>query len=232
MNPEWVDAARYATDAATRALLGDALLLSDEDCRAPTVLPGWTRAHIMTHIAEHASALAYVLEGALAGEVRELFADRDRDGDIEAGAGRTALELLTHIDESAHHLADTYGGFGPDQWDSEIALRGGTRITAGESLRQRLTEVAIHHIDLDVGSGFDDLDPAAADMMIEWIVRRLNSKAQVPDVTLVSETGARFDLGAGGPEVTGPAPRLVGWVAGRLDETGIPGAGGVTVPGL
>ncbi len=232
MNPEWVETARYATDAATRAFLGDALPLTDEDCRAPSLLPGWTRGHVLTHVAEHASALAEALEGALVGEAREIFAGRDRDADIEAGAGRTALELLTHVDSTAHLLADTYAKFAPDQWDNEVSLRDGTRITAGDSLRLRLTEVAIHHVDLDLGHTVDDIDPVAAELILQWVTRRLPAKGPLPDVTLVADSGERYDLGAGGPEVTGRAQQLIGWLTNRVADAEVAGAEGIQMPKL
>lgn len=232
MSSDWVEPARHAIDAATRAFLGDALTLTDADCREPSLLPGWSRGHVMTHVADHATALALALEGTLAGELRTIFAGRDRDADIEAGADRTALELLTHVDSSAHVLSDVLAQFGPDQWDNEVKLRSGGTITAADALQLRLTEVAIHHIDLDLGYTVDDLDPAAADLMLRWVVRRLSSKDDVPNVTLRADTGERYELGSGGVEVTGDVQQLLGWVTQRTPQPKVDGASGIEPPKL
>ena len=43
-------------DAATQRLLDDARTLSDVDLRAPSLLEGWTRAHVLAHLISTASA--------------------------------------------------------------------------------------------------------------------------------------------------------------------------------
>src|SRR5487761_801865 len=41
-------------DVATQRLLDDARTLSEADLRAASLLPGWTRAHVLAHVAAFA----------------------------------------------------------------------------------------------------------------------------------------------------------------------------------
>ena len=52
--------------AATSRLLATATALSDAQVREPSSLPGWTRGHVLTHIARvgHARSLFSVLGSA------------------------------------------------------------------------------------------------------------------------------------------------------------------------
>ncbi len=41
---------------ATERLLATAARLTDEDLRAPSLLPGWTRGHVLAHVARNADS--------------------------------------------------------------------------------------------------------------------------------------------------------------------------------
>ena len=47
------------TVVATARYLEALTELSDDDVRAPSLLPGWTRGHVITHVARNADALAW-----------------------------------------------------------------------------------------------------------------------------------------------------------------------------
>jgi len=54
-------------DDATQRLLGTARLLTDPDLREPSLLPGWTRGHVLAHVAGSADAMRSLLAGARPG---------------------------------------------------------------------------------------------------------------------------------------------------------------------
>ena len=89
-------------DDATQRLLSSARVLAEPDLRAPSLLPGWTRAHVLAHLARNADAMRNVLVGAGAGEERPAYDSQDaRDDDIERGASQTAKELIADLADSA-----------------------------------------------------------------------------------------------------------------------------------
>lgn len=55
----------------------------------PSALPGWTRAHLLTHLARNADGLGNLLTWAETGVERSMYGPGNaRDDDIEAGSGR------------------------------------------------------------------------------------------------------------------------------------------------
>ena len=52
-----LDTLRGLVRTTTPRLLGDTILVADEQWRAPSRLPDWTRGHVATHIARHADGL-------------------------------------------------------------------------------------------------------------------------------------------------------------------------------
>jgi len=76
-------------DDATQRLLGTARQLTDPALREPSLLPGWTRGHVLTHLCRGADAMRNLLAGARAGQDRPAYASAHaREDDIAQGAGR------------------------------------------------------------------------------------------------------------------------------------------------
>ena len=90
--------------ASTR-YLGALSDLTDDDMRAPSLLPGWTRGHVVTHLARNADAFCNLLHWAETGEEHYMYESRERrDADIEAGAGRSAHDLRVDAAASSGRL--------------------------------------------------------------------------------------------------------------------------------
>src|SRR5215467_3321073 len=88
--------------AATGRLLATATALSDARAREPSRLPGWTRGHVLTHIARNADGMVNLLTWARTGTQTPMYASAEsRAADIEAGAGRPAADLSADLRSSA-----------------------------------------------------------------------------------------------------------------------------------
>src|SRR5260370_27441423 len=82
---------RDQVDDATQRMLKTASTLSDEEVRQPSLLPGWTRGHVLAHLAGNADALRNLLIWARTGVKTPAYASQQaRDEAIEAGARRPA----------------------------------------------------------------------------------------------------------------------------------------------
>lgn len=219
--------------SATAALLGATIAVPDDAWRAPSRLPGWSRAHLATHLARQADALRRLTGGALGGTRQEMYpSPGQRESEIEAGAGRTGLELQIDLDTSAGLLEEAFesvqdGG----AWDREVEMRGGLRVPARLLPLARLLEVVLHHVDLDLGHEVADVDDATADWLLEWCGYRLRERDEFPRLELVSPT-TRITLGRAGPTRTvhGPSPVLLGWLTGRSDGAELAGVDGLRPP--
>ena len=51
-------------DLATQRLLDEARTLTDDDLRVPSLLPGWSRAYVLAHVARGADITRNLLAGA------------------------------------------------------------------------------------------------------------------------------------------------------------------------
>src|SRR5215467_13405317 len=87
--------------SAHRELLAALAPLSDADFRSPSVLPRYSRGHVVTHLANKARAHVWVFGGPPVGEVRRLHPDGyDADRAADAGASRSAPQLRADLAES------------------------------------------------------------------------------------------------------------------------------------
>jgi maleylpyruvate isomerase len=139
-------------DDATQRLLGTARVITEPDLRQPSLLPGWTRAHVLAHLARSADAMRMLLIGARSGQDRPAYASREaREADIERDAAQQAKDLATDVAASAMALR-TIARQLPDQaWAYSMRILGSVPFPAAQLLTRRLVEVELHHCDLAAG---------------------------------------------------------------------------------
>ena len=210
----WADVA-----AATAALLETAYGMREGDQAADSLCAGWTRGHVLTHVARNADAIGNLVTWAVTGVPTPMYASAEaREADIEAGAARPVADLVADVEASAARLAGQTADLAPAHDAVEIELRGGWRIPASELAWRRLREVAYHHVDLDAGFGFADLPPDLTSAFLADEVAGLRRHQQAPALTLHTTTGEEFTVGAGTAYVTGTPAALLGWLARGLTE--------------
>jgi len=216
-------ALRASTADLLRALAGEQW--SDADAHAPSLLPGWTRGHVLTHLARNADGIGATLSGALRGEVLARYPDgpAGRDADIEAGAGRPLGELLLDLEQSADRLDRLFGAVADaDGW--ELTTDQGR--PAAHWALARWQEVEIHRIDL-AGSYRPQQWPAAfvahlLPLALDGLAERTDAAVAVTvtaDGSLSTDLpGATRQVGAGEPiAVSGPDWAVLAWLIGRAD---------------
>jgi maleylpyruvate isomerase len=174
-------------DLATQRLLDTARVITEPDLRAPSLLPGWTRAHVLTHVARNADAMRNLLAGVRAGRDRPGYASAEaREAGIEEGAGRPARELTADLADSAMALRTVARQLPDKLWQVPVRmLAEADPYPAAELLTRRLVEVELHHCDLGAGYGPGDW-PAAfaglelAEPMRSWRQDRLSYPEPAP----------------------------------------------------
>jgi maleylpyruvate isomerase len=133
-------------DDATALLLDTVSALTDDDVRRPSLLPGWTRGHVLTHLARGADALRNLIEG------RAAYASQEaRDAAIEAGAGRAVADLIEDVRATAAAFRESALAQSDDSWTRRVDVLGHGSFPASQILVRRLVEVELHHVDLDAG---------------------------------------------------------------------------------
>jgi len=219
---------------ATQRLLGDTILVTDDQWRAPSRLPDWTRGHVATHIARHADAIGRLAQWARTGERQNMYTSPEhRVSEIEAGAGRSGLDLQIDLDTSAGRLSSAFDELDvAGAWDAVVEMRGGLQLPARLLPLPRLLEVVIHHVDLDIGYEITDIDTQTAEWLLEWCAFRLQNRDDFPELQLTSDSGLTLTLGSVGEPiaVTGSSANLLGWLMSRTDTSAVTGGSGLRLP--
>jgi len=198
----------------TGLLMTTAATLDDKTIRAPSLCEGWTRAHVLSHIARNADALGNLVSWAVTGTPRAMYDSPDsREADITAGAIRGAQEIMADVLDSAARFASAAGGLAGAPEQAEVEMRGGRVVQGGQLPTLRLMEVVFHHVDLEAGYTFADADPGFVKRAITIAVQRFRSRGQVPSITLRGNDGATWSLGDGAQEIGGANAALLLWLA-------------------
>lgn len=217
---------------ATARLLDTVRTLTDGDVLAPSLLPGWSRGHVLTHLARSADGHVNLLAGAREGVERSAYASPQvREADIEAGARRPLAEQLADLTATHRRFVDAVAAMPAQAWD--FALRWGSageRRPASAVLESRLREVAIHHVDLGAGYTAADWPPPFALRILRSVVPSYEARgitACVLHATDAGDAGGTVVVAGGSDvEVSGPAYALASWLLGRDEGAGLTTTGG------
>ncbi|NUT95295.1 MAG: maleylpyruvate isomerase family mycothiol-dependent enzyme [Saccharothrix sp.] len=191
--------------AAHRRLAELVADLTDDQAREPSVLPGWTRGHVLAHVEGVTEAMARQAENE--GTKLEPYPGGRpaRDAAIEAKAGRSAAEHREAIAAAVARLEKAWAGV--RDWSTPVGYRDGTMEGTAYAVWR---EVAIHTFDLGLGPVV--FEPEFCEHVVDFLAKR------VPDgirLTLASP-GRKWTIGEGEPhELRGEATDLVVWLAGR-----------------
>ncbi|MEV7191792.1 maleylpyruvate isomerase family mycothiol-dependent enzyme [Streptomyces sp. NPDC093510] len=207
---------------ATERLLSAASKLNNDSTAEPSRLPGWTRGHVLAHVARNADALVNVLSG------RPMYESAQaRDADIERDAPRPLDAQLEDVRESgARFLAE---GERPADWSRTVELRNGVTDSASRVPFRRWVEVELHHVDLGIGYELEDLPEEFVQREITFLTTRFSGNRDVPPTRVTNGTHTWTTGREGDSEVTvsGSSPDLVGWLSGRRDGSALTAEGGL-----
>ncbi len=217
-----------AVQEATQRLIRTVDHMSDEEYAAPSLLPGWSRGHVVAHLLLNAEGLAGALVGVAHGRPVPMYASSQaRDDDIEALSTATPTTLRTRLLGATTEFVIAVNGVEDDSWEIEIERTpGGTNFPAGAVTSMREREVEIHHADLG-------LSYTRADWPSDFCTRLLDLKTDGEGPTgfwlHATDLDQRWHCGDGdgGVTVSGAAADLGWWLTGRGDGEGLTSDDGV-----
>ncbi|MEU4095661.1 maleylpyruvate isomerase family mycothiol-dependent enzyme [Streptomyces sp. NPDC026673] len=222
---------------ATERLIDTVAAMPPASVTEPSRLPGWTRGHVLAHLARNADSLVNLLIWARTGEETPQYASTDsRNKDIEDGAGRTLAEHLDDLRASAGRLAEAIDEIPPQNWAAQVVMRSGRVIAAAEIPYLRLMEIYFHHVDLGLEYTCAHLPEDFASRELGAIIDDLSGHEGVAAVRIHdTESGEKWVIGAANePELTvgGPRHALLAWVSGRSEGEGLTARPDVPLPVL
>jgi maleylpyruvate isomerase len=203
----------------TRKVLTSVASLSDEELTAPTLLPGWTRRYLVSHIAANADALRNLVYWARTGEERRMYASAEqREADIAAGSRLPVAGLRGWLKSSAEALSADFDALADAAWDAKIITAQGLTRAASEIPWMRDREVYIHAIDLDAGSRWTDLPAGFLTALLDDVTARRSAKGGGPALAVsAADTGHTWEVAGDGVPVLVSAPLadLAAYLTGR-----------------
>jgi len=187
---------------------------------APSLCSGWSRGHVLSHVARNADGLAALARGAVDGTGETMYASPDqRDLDIDAGADRPRDELVADVEDSAARLAEQLPRLSSIDGNMLLMRTPGVPFVPAKELPyMRLREVVIHHVDLDAGFGFEDIDPELLVLFIDRKAGLLRRDGDPPDLTLRTSEGDEWTIGLGTAQVTGSRAAVLAWLTRGTTE--------------
>jgi len=210
-----IDLSTRHLERETERLVATANGLGPDEVSAASLCVGWSRGHVLTHLARNADALARVCRAVLTGEADTMYdSDTARDAEIEEGAGRSAAELAEAVRATAAALAPQIAQIGVEHVGRTVERVPGGRLISAERVPfMRLREVVWHHVDLDAGYTFADAPDELVELFLDDAVSRLGSSTGAPGLVLRTTEGDEWSIGDGSAKVTGSRPAVLLWLA-------------------
>jgi maleylpyruvate isomerase len=212
-------------ERATGRLLTTAAALDDTALAGPSLLPGWTRGHVLTHLARNADGAVNLLTWARTGAETPQYASWEaREADIDAGADRPAGEQVADLSAASQRLAAAVAEMPPEAWAKVVRWTSGSEAPAARVMWSRLREVEIHHVDLDAGYTPADWPDAFTLRMLRSLTRDFGGRDDGPRLVVrAPEVGSDLPIGSAATEpiVGGPGAAVVAWLIGRSNGDGL-----------
>jgi hypothetical protein len=100
--------------------------MTDDSCRASSLLPGWSRGHVLAHWARNADGQTRMLLAALRGEVAAQYpgGDAQREADIETAAARPFPLILQDVRAAVDRVEDAWRQMPSAAWSRPTGARG------------------------------------------------------------------------------------------------------------
>lgn len=144
-----IDGCRAAQAAVLRAVEG----LDDEAVRRPSLLPGWTVAHVIGHLVGNADSVTRRLQGVLEDRAVDQYpgGEKGRADEIDRLALLPAAELVAAVRRSNAAVDAILDEVPDDAWDRLSRAVGGALRPATAVVFSRWRESVVHHTDLGLG---------------------------------------------------------------------------------
>jgi maleylpyruvate isomerase len=227
---------RTFDDARRWARLGTALFLKaagDDGLDAPSGLPGWTRKHVVAHVAANADALGNLVHWAATGERTPMYSSPgERAAGIEHGGRLPAAELTAWLRLSADTLESEMASLSDEQWQAPVVTAQGRTVPATELPWMRSREVCVHAIDLATGLSFADLPTDFLAALCDDVIGKRGGGPGPALVLRAVDTGALWELPGEGEavELKGELHEITAYLTGR--DSGLGTVDGEPAPAL
>lgn len=196
--------------------------LTDEELAKPTHCEGWTRAHLVAHLALDADATSNLVRWAVTGRETPAYESREkRDADIESFAQLSAIELAKTLAQADTRLLEAFRTLRNGGQQETVPTLFSGEVEVFSLPARRTTEVIVHHDDLDTTWEWHEADPDATVDAIEVCVHRLQQHPDSPGLQIVALEGEEWTVGDGSHRIEGYYEALLPFLAREQVEEGL-----------
>ena len=221
MSPDPQTSQRWWTEGE-RAVAARLDGVTDADLAAPSALPGWSRAHVVAHLARNADAVINLLTWARTGVETPMYPSQEvRDADIATTAALPPGELRADYAAARARLAEAIDTMPADAWQAAVRTRQGAELPATEVPWMRAKELWVHGADLDAGLTLADAPDGFCAALVDDVLGVFAARVQFPDATITATDVDRV-WGSGVAPVQGPVAAIAAWLT-RGDASGLRG---------
>jgi maleylpyruvate isomerase len=217
-----IDTTVAAIGRATGKLIATITAMDGRAAAEPSLLPGWTRGHVLSHLARNADAYTGLLAGAVIGvRIPSYPTPAHRTAGITAGATRPLPEQLADVEASAARFGAAVAAMEASSWRVPVPLVDGRDVPARWVLSSRLREVEVHHVDLGCGYTDRNWPDGFVRHLLAEVTTDLGERLTTPVRLVAVDLEAEYHIGATAgsaripPVVSGRGHALAGWLIGR-----------------
>lgn len=210
----------------------------DESALEPSLLPEWSRAHVLAHLARQAESQERMLRGLMRDEHIPQYSGgaAGRRKAINESARQGAQALVDDYRSCSEGLFSVWQAMPDDLWDHSVhTLRG--VVDAATTAWVRWHELEVHHVDLGLEFTQADWPAAYVTTALGRLMPSLTERAggKVPAgrwVVEVTDREGAWTIETAGPDgptidgavdaeadadarVRGPAHAILAWILGR-----------------
>lgn len=218
------DSRRWMQDGLK--LIADAASGLDEAaCSAPTQLPGWTRKHVIAHVAANAEALGNLVHWAATGEPTPMYSSPEaRAAGIQDGVRRRVDDLDSWLRTSGADLEVAMSKLTDQHWQTPVVTAQGRTVPAIELPWMRSREVCVHAVDLDRGVAFAHLPADFLTALCDDVVAKRSSSPGISVALIATDADSSWQLP--GPNavatIRGPLADITAYLTGRPHHLAAP----------
>lgn len=194
--------------------------MPDDEFTTQSLLPNWTKATVVAHVAYNAQALNNLVNWAISGIETPMYrSPNERSEQLERSLEMSQGDLREFLRETDENLSRHFSNLDDSAIKKIVVTAQGRRVPASELPWMRAKEVWIHAVDLDRGLTFHDFPQEFVDALLSNIVQQRHSRADHPSLVLVpTGRNRRWNIGEDDEVATtvcGDASEITSWLAGR-----------------
>ncbi|WP_049822496.1 maleylpyruvate isomerase family mycothiol-dependent enzyme [Arthrobacter sp. H41] len=144
--------------------------LSNAELDGASLLPNWTRRHVVSHVAYNAKAISRLVAWAATGVETPMYPSIEvRNDEIAHGVNLGPVALRKLFRDTAEQLDADWDNLPAASWHSTVRTIQGREVPATAAVWMRSRELWVHAVDLNNGAGFDDLPDSVLARLLDDI---------------------------------------------------------------